>query len=216
MGNIFYHLADLQAYSWFVSPHGQAVIQASGIFILIVYAFTTYKLWKESKKQTELSIAPFITIKYDNEKKQFYARNCGRGVAFNVEMGVFKLLVAEIKEPLLLKFDPIDFLEPSEQKPFEINKGTNPEWTDVLFYRISPDGHKKEDYTFFIQYKNTLGHQYYTEISTGKSGIRVVRIYRSGIINALIREFRRQRQSYMAYSKIYWQQLMQKLKIFKK
>lgn len=144
--------------------------------IIALYTIYTYKLFKETEKQTELSLRPFIVV-YINGK-DFYVRNIGSGTAIDIEI---KDLYhhPQVIDWLFLRFDKINSLIFGEEKKLNIilagkeEDGSEFQKKDWSMEATLRPEYAREDYDLSIEYKNIVGKIYNTKIQIGKSGIKI-------------------------------------------
>ena len=65
------------------------------LFAIIIYAWASIKLWKESVKQTRLIMRPIVVITYDEGEKKFKYINYGNTPAFSIKIDDVTLINTE-------------------------------------------------------------------------------------------------------------------------
>lgn len=152
-----------------------ALIITLGVFIW--YAWETRKLRKETVKQTELSIRPFIVI-YEGSPGELTYNNIGHSHAFNVEIEPVEtnLWVANfhyynlIKQEEMNKKLPITFKGKNEDKEAMIRGLVNPPFTPSELKSQNID----DKYILNIKYRNFENVLYITQEKITKKGIEFI------------------------------------------
>ena len=95
------------------------IIQLSAAIILfftflaiVWYAWKTRDLWKETVKQTELQLTPYVILDY---KDGLICRNIGTSSAINVEIRTVRF-IGKKKLVFRVAFPPLYVLEPKQEK----------------------------------------------------------------------------------------------------
>lgn len=137
---------------------------------IIVYAWATIKLWKESVKQTRLIMRPIVVITYDERERKFKYINYGNTPAFSIKIDDVALIDTEG-----LNFDyvfPEEHILPQssdiriENIKIKINDVVSDTSTFDLGALIPHSAHKTFDVV--IRYKNSEGEEYITEGKVGE------------------------------------------------
>lgn len=137
---------------------------------IIWYAWETRKLWKETVKQTELNLRPFVVITYSENERKFKLINLGNTPALNVKIDDVNLISGEG-----LNFDyvfpEIDLIPQKAKIDInDIKKKINDEISDTdtfdLGALIPYSAHRT--FKVIIRYKNTQNDEYKTEGKVGE------------------------------------------------
>ena len=149
------------------------VVLALTLYYIIKYTKVTVCLWKEAKLSRELSISPWIIVKWENDK--FHIKNAGNSLALNIEFDNFTVDVIDTGDKYELRFDSIDVLEQKAEKEmvFKTYKNNQKLSYDILSAYLDKRYENKESFTFAIKYTNVIGNRYETIFSTGKDGFKV-------------------------------------------
>jgi hypothetical protein len=160
-----------------------------GLTLIIIgrYTMASFGILKETKFQTDLMISPIIIVTFDKEKDIFVIKNIGKGIALNIMIDSFTLFLTDMNVVWVLKFDSLNLLEPNGQenlnyKTFENGKEIQGTGENILYAYITPSDYGKEDYELAVQYQNSLGHKYYTRLTTGKSGVKILEISKKKLL----------------------------------
>lgn len=185
MSNPFFFLENTQIDNRITTGElGTVFVLLATLAVAIIYAYYTYKLWREANFQSSLSISPYIVFQIDNDDV-LYVKNIGNSVAFNVIIDTFIFIVKDKRlkgrKIYTLKFETINFLEAKESK--EVKHDTT--LSDGSFssdfslvHHLNPKYQDEENYLFTINYTNIIGKKYATKFYAGKDGIRTKKIYR--------------------------------------
>lgn len=137
------------------------------LLAVIWYALEAAELRKETAKQTELSLRPFIIPVLAGIMPQKYElKNIGLGTALKIKMN--NIPVVE-KAGFIFAFDELDILSPNDQKLMTIRLGDTEQgdfWPAALMPRTAI-----RTFDFEIRYLNINGKQYQTKGKLGKGGI---------------------------------------------
>ena len=167
---------------------GTLFILLATLAVALIYAYYTYKLWREANFQSSLSISPYIVFQIDDDDV-LYVKNIGNSAAFNVIIDTFIFIVKD-KRPkgrkiYTLKFETINLLESKESKEVKhdtiISNGSfSNDFSSAfsLVDHLNPKYQVKGNYLFTINYTNIIGKKYATKFYAGKDGIRIKKIYR--------------------------------------
>jgi len=72
-----------------------AIVLFLTFLAIIIYAWATIKLWKESVKQTRLIMRPIVVITYDEAERKFKYINYGNTPAFSIKIDDVTLINTE-------------------------------------------------------------------------------------------------------------------------
>jgi len=133
----------------------ETVLLAVTLIVLIKYTIETHKLRKESEKQTELQLRPFIILTSHEQKRVYYFRNIGNGTAMKVNL---KSITVNDKK---LEFWEKDYLNPLEPCPLRVEKIDNIKAPPHSPYKYFQSG--SEEFPFTIEYENINNKKYKTE-----------------------------------------------------
>jgi len=166
------------------------IILGLTLIVIIGYTSATCRLWKEARFQSELAINPLIVVRYDEVKDSFFVKNLGKGIAIDIVVTPFTIYARDMKIVWKLEFNRINLLEPESEKfltykAFENDKELQG-GAKLVYYHITPNKYKKQDLPLTIFCQNILGHKYYTHITTGKSGVRIIKIGRTKLLKRII------------------------------
>jgi hypothetical protein len=145
------------------------------LIVLIIYTRETYRLRKETAKQTELSLRPFVVIKVFNDRLIY--KNIGHSHALDVETEPFDA------EVFILKFEKWYLIEAGEANELNLrgegkatfNKGLIsaapvPKFTPKALAERDSD----LELILNIHYKNLEKVAYFTKVKTGRKGIEIL------------------------------------------
>lgn len=122
---------------------------------MIFYTRETYKLRKETTKQTELQLRPFIILTSHESSKVFTFRNIGKGTAMKVNL---KSIIVNVKK---LEFWEKDYLNPLEPYVLRVKKIDDKRVTPHSPYKYFQDS--SQEFPFTIEYENINNKKYKTE-----------------------------------------------------
>lgn len=118
--------------------------------VLIWYTIETQLLRKESQKQTEIQIRPFVIVELKNRK--FFLKNIGQGPALNVSV---RPVQVSSDEQIIIKFgDMIPTINPGETielKAEGFHKGNST--GDFFTAHLNPE-YANRNLSIFIDYQN--------------------------------------------------------------
>ena len=143
---------------------------------VFIYTTLTYFLWQATKRQTNLLHTPYLTLRFSNDDKKFYAKNIGKDIVTKIKIEGEKILTTDFPLCLELKFDVVEILEPGQEKcvPFKAFENGKRSTTDFSIYffsraaikRHSPfplDDRMKRRF-FRITFNNIFGERYFYKI----------------------------------------------------
>jgi len=147
-----------------------AIILFLTFLAIIIYAWATIKLWKESVKQTRLIMRPIVVITYDGGERKFKYINYGNTPAFNIKIDDLTLINTEG-----LRFDyifPVEHILPQSTKISveNIKKKINDNVSDIdTFYlgALLPFSANRS-FNVIIRYKNSENEEFKTEGVVGE------------------------------------------------
>jgi len=160
-------------------------------FVGMLYALFTALLFRETKKQRELTISPFLMVflKKEGRINRPYVSNLGKGVALNIKFAFpFRTWMEGFGgigiEKYIHKFDRILYLPPQEEKLLSgvsYYKGEKMDKNIFEDYVLPYEGVEiwpfdKKQIKFIIEYQNSLGSHYFTSFYLGLEGISKVTI----------------------------------------
>ncbi len=166
-------------------------------FIGLLYSVFTLGLFREAKKQRELSVSPSLIVQLKQKKNlnkhQIVLKNVGPGVALDIRV-LFPLNIwtpSKSKfEKYSYKFKKIDHLVSSEEIPligesFMNDKKVRFDVFDHFF--INPQKYKfwtleRNNTKFVMEYQNGQGSGYFTHFYFGKDGINKISIRRKSLL----------------------------------
>jgi len=160
------------------------VISAITLFILILYAWTNYRLWKEAKFQSELAVSPLIFVNFNNSNKLVIS-NLGKGAALNIQVQPYIILLTDMHKEWRLEFDMINLLKPRAEleltyKAYENGEDINkPEAKDLIYFYVTQNSKSKP---LTIEYQNCLGFKFFTNVVIEKGKAKIKGIYKKTLI----------------------------------
>lgn len=147
----------------------QAIAVILTLLVLVKYTYETYKLRRETEKQTELSQRPFIIIGYTPHEATFKLTNLGHGIALNVKIDDV-CLVREGPVKLSYIFPQIKIIPPDKEceiKDIKIDANGESRIADTFdLGALFPESAVRA-FDVTIRYNNLLGNGY---ITSGKLG----------------------------------------------
>ncbi len=163
-----------------------AIILFFTFLAIVWYAWKTRDLWKETVRQTEIQLTPYIILDYTDN---LICRNIGNSSAINVEISTFEAIDKD-SEKLIFRvtFPPLYVLEPKQEKIIEPEikfedkeleyfveayEGLNKKWFP-FFTKES----KVEEYSLVIDYENLENVPFRAEfiVKCREEKIKVVKI----------------------------------------
>ncbi len=166
--------------------------------ILLLYTYYTLRLWKESEVQTTLLQTPYLILRFDKSKREFYLKNIGKIIATKIELESYTVLTTGVENKFEIKFNNIELLEPEEEKNVEYKIYENGvEISDeeskkfvVGFFPLVPssEADKAKKITFRMRYKNILGRSFYIDFLVTENEYRIKRFGKYDWIQKLKRE----------------------------
>ena len=162
------------------------VIQATAVVItllvLIKYTSETAKLRRETKKQTELGMRPFIIISYTESEDTFKYSNLGFGIALKTKIDDLSLIDSE---GLTLEyiFPEIAVIPPnSECEIKNIKLKINDNISDADRFDLGALFPRSAQQTFeiSIRYENLVGDEYVTKGTLGQETFDYASIEKKG------------------------------------
>jgi len=168
----------------------QTLILGITALIVSIYTYLTYRLWKESKIQTDLAQTPYLILRFCRDKSCWFIKNIGLNTATKIEIEGQKIFLIDVKKCLELRFETIEILEPKEEKkvPYKAFEDGREQVSDIApyFFSIIPSSKpKKGKNKFRITYKNILGQKFYFLISMGEDEYRIERFGKDKLIPRL-------------------------------
>ncbi len=137
---------------------------------VFIYALATIQLWKQTVKQTRLSMRPIVVITYDESERKFKYINYGNTPAFGVKIDDFTTINTEglilgyvVPEMYCLPQGKEICIENIKKK---INDETSETDSFDLGMIIPISAHKTFD--VIIRYKNAENEKYKTEGKVGE------------------------------------------------
>ena len=116
--------------------------------ILIWYTIETQLLRKETQKQTELQIRPFVIMEFKNN--EFYLKNIGRGPALNIKI---KPVQVSSEESIVIKFEEmISIVNAGDQIQVEPEGFRNGRSTEKFFTAHLKPQYANRNLSIFIDY----------------------------------------------------------------
>jgi hypothetical protein len=144
------------------------------------YALVTNKLWKESAKQTRLTMRPIVVISYDDDQRDFKYINYGNSPAFKIKIDDVSLINSEG-----LKFDyvfPEEHFLPQAERIIvkNIKKKVNDDVSETDTFSLGALIPFSAIRTFdvAIRYRNAENEEFVTEGKLGKETFNLKRIER--------------------------------------
>jgi len=157
----------------------------ASMIILALTLLAYLHMLKQTRFQSDLAVSPLIFVEFDTQKNLFLLKNLGKGVALNTKVSPFVMFITDAKSVWKIQFDAINMLEPNDKKELPYKAYENKEEVSsnvkqFIFNSISPNQYAYKNYNLNIEYDNALGNSYYTILSTGKDGIKILAIGRKG------------------------------------
>lgn len=177
--------------NWITSHHDGLLLTVTAI-----YALLTYKLWKESGKQTEIQQAPYLILRFCRDENCWYVKNVGHGVATKIEVDGVNIYVTDMNIDWQFRFDSLEVLESQSEKiirhrVFENGEevtttGKRLDITPYLF-GMAPSAHKKNLVTKFnIKYQNILGQRYFLTIQIDDTEYRILKFSKGNFLHSCL------------------------------
>ncbi len=146
-------------------------------FLAIVwYAFETRKLWKETVKQTRLSMRPIVVITYDDNKFKYI--NYGNTPAFDIKIDDVTLINTEGLKFYYVFFEEYCLPQSKQIIVENIKKKINDEVSDTDTFDLGALIPFSTQRTFDvkIRYKNAENEEYMTGGIVGEGTFDITRI----------------------------------------
>jgi len=145
--------------------------------VIIWYALETRKLRKETVKQTELSLRPYVILiraSYGTQRLNF--ENIGLSHALDVSIDILKM------NTFFYRFQPCHLVRHSKKEAVRALPFGKDEESEKMIKRLGPDLdfpffkglEKVKDYPLTVRYKNIEGTYYYTRLEVRVKERRVV------------------------------------------
>ena len=151
------------------------------LIVLIIYTYQTYRLRRETTKQTELNLRPFIVISVFEDSaglsQRLVYRNIGHSHALDVETEPFDA------EAYILNFGKWGLIEPDEQKDLKLKGEGKNGVSDVLIQAVPTPSFTPKELDEFdderelilnIHYKNIEKVSYQTQVKISRKGIEII------------------------------------------
>lgn len=155
-----------------------AIILFLTFVAVFIYALATIKLWKESVKQTRLSMRPIVVITFDRNDTKFKYINFGNTPAFYIKIDDVSLINTE---GLSLDYViPEEYCLPQSTKISveNIKKKVNNEISDTDTFDLGAliPFSAQRSFGVKIRYKNAENEKYITEGKVGEGTFDITRI----------------------------------------
>ena len=160
----------------FIKGIDPQVLSVLTFVVLFIYAFFTILLWKESNSQTKLIISPLLIIWMNPKTNEIFVKNCGKGIAVNIQVESFTLLLTDLPEEWKIIFDLMDFLESGSEKKLIYTGYVNNKKTEGVEDFLLMYFHDENNIKLSVNYFDALGREYFTKIVTGKKGFKIIKI----------------------------------------
>jgi hypothetical protein len=161
-----------------------AIYAVTGLLVLW-YAVEARAMRREMVRQNQLAVQPLLitTVRRPEKELELVVRNIGKGAALEVAIEdiefVLEPLPGQETRKHLGKFSVIDVIEAGAEVTADVRyvtrdaggEGTS-HWS--LAANLDPK-HARQDLPVIIRYRDILGGAHRSEMSMGKSGIRLVR-----------------------------------------
>ncbi len=147
------------------------------LIVLSIYTYQTYRLRKETVKQTELSLRPYVILTPAISGRRLNFENIGHSHAIDVSIDILHYLNAFIvrhnPHHLVRKSQKVGvgFVLVGENEEAEEMVNASP---DHLGYPFFAHLENKEDYLLTVRYKNIEGTPYYTRLEVRVHERRVI------------------------------------------
>lgn len=150
------------------------IISSLTFIVITIYVIYTYKIFKQTKFQTDISINPLII--FEIKEDRFYIKNIGNGIALNIKIDNF--IIKDNGNIFTLKFESVNLLEPKGNLELKYKNYKNDEETnfDLLSAHLIKEHQYKYNIDLTIEYENVIGKKCYCKFSTGKDGIKFHKI----------------------------------------
>ena len=162
-----------------------AGILFAACWVIFWYAWKTRDLWKETVRQTELQLTPYVILDY---KDGLICRNIGNSSAINVEISTIKFIEKKDKLVFRVTFPPLYVLEPKQEKIIVPDiKYEDRELESIAeayesagkkFFPFFPKEAKKDEYFPIIDYENLENIPFRAEfiVKCREEKIKIVKI----------------------------------------
>lgn len=195
---LFFNMDILNSFLEIISKLDRNIILLLTALIIFLYTYYTFRLWKESKAQTTLLQTPYLILRFDKSKREFYLKNIGKSIATKIVIEGSKTLMTDIEKEFEIKFNTIELLEPEKERPVEYKIYENGvEISDaksrrfaVYFFPIIPssESYKNKKIIFRMTYKNIFGRTFYFDVLVAENEYRLKRFGKYGWGQKLRRE----------------------------
>jgi len=132
----------------------ETILLAATLIVLIIYTRETFKLRKETTKQTELQLRPFVILISNEQKSAYYFKNIGNGTAMKVN------LKSIVLKDIQYDFWEKDYLNPLELYALRLKKVNNENVTPCSPYKYFQG--ESQEFSFTIEYENINNKKYKT------------------------------------------------------
>jgi len=142
------------------------------------YVRVTKNLWKETVKQTRLSMRPIVVVTYDEGESKFMLMNYGNTPAFHVKIDDVPIINTESSKSYYVF--PEEYCVPQSKKISieNIVMKTNGKisYTDTFFLGAITPSSAGRTFDIKIRYKNAESEEYITGGKVGEGTFNITRI----------------------------------------
>lgn len=157
-------------------------LNSGGILAIstVIYMFVTWRILSENKKSYLAKYMPIVCIDYDRKEKMFNIQNIGTGLAIDVNVSKLRWLLENTDWEFQLIFDRVHNLKPGETTLLSYKEYLNNQEKagSILAFHLYSEVSKR-DFVFDVVLKDILGNIYYEKINMGKSGIFVIKHFKT-------------------------------------
>lgn len=168
----------------------QTLVLGITALIIFIYTYHTWKLWRESKIQTDLAQTPYLILRFNFNEKCWFIKNIGSLAATKIEIEGCKIFYMDREKKRETRFDCIEMLEPKEEKKIQHrifvnnNQINSDNWFHPFIIPIPNTKHRAK-VKFRISYKNIFGNKFYFMISVGEKEYIVEKFGKDKLITKL-------------------------------
>lgn len=153
------------------------------ILILAFTAWAGFRASRAASETNELRLLPILTIYFEGYKladTKLFIKNLGEGAAFNIEVTPWRVILTDIQKiwELRMILEGTNVISRGESKEILAQAFTDNQKValkDLMLAHMHPDSSSSlPRIPITINFKNALGKDYYTEIETGRGGVKIL------------------------------------------
>lgn len=152
------------------------VVTYAAFGAIAVYAFLTYRMFKQTVKQTNLLVRPFLAIEPSHRAGQYRVRNVGNGTAIGVKLENV-IVVIESGGRLEFEFKQIDLIPTREDRDLGCEvllNGKPVAYEDFPFATYVSPLNRKETFDLKLDFQDIQQNKYHSVWRIGKGAITLV------------------------------------------